>query len=131
MNELNWTLIMGVGVVAMIGAFVFFMRRQVNQNAVLIDEDEFLKNLRKGQLIDLRKLEDYEAGHINGARHIAFARLNKSFGKLRADQPVYLYCENGKKCKRASLLLTSRGYSDVYCLAGGIGSWTKPLKTKK
>jgi len=131
MSEINWEVIIPVSIVLMLATFFIFFRGQVNKSAVLIDEEEFSKNLRKGQLIDLRKKDEYEAGHINGARHIPMATLNRSLGKIRKDLPVYLYCANEKVSKRATLLLASKGYDVVFCLKGGIGSWTKPLKTKK
>ena len=131
MSGLNWEMIIPIVIIVILATFFAFFRGQINKNAVLIDEEELSKNLRKGQLIDLRKKDEYEAGHINGARHIPFATLNRSLGKIRKDLPVYLYCDNEKVSKRAALLLASKGYNLVFCLKGGIGNWTKPLKTKK
>lgn len=93
--------------------------------------EEFKKNMRKGQLIDVRNRSEYEAGHINGARHIPFAVLAHQYSKLRSDRPIYLYCNNGKLSRRAGLYLWAREFTDLYILEKGLKSWTDPLKKKK
>ena len=61
--------------------------------------------------------------------------LTRNPGKLRRDLPIYLYCEKGKVCKRAALVLYGKGYENIYQLEGGLTKldWTikrKQLKNK-
>jgi len=121
-----------LSVIVGLAVFAFFyMRREMNRNVNYLNEEEFLKGMRKGQLIDIRKKDAYSEGHINGARHIPIVQLMRNYNRLRMDQPVYLVCPNGKMCRRASSMLVSKGFSQVYSLEGGIEAWTKPLKSKK
>ena len=110
--------------------FIIYMRRTINQNVNYLDEEDFTSNMRKGQLIDVRKKEAFDEGHINGSRNIPIAQLTRNYNRLRLDQPVYLVCNNGKMSRRASAVLTSKDFK-VYTLEGGIETWSKPLRSKK
>lgn len=130
---MNWSLII-VAILLGIALGLWIMLRRESKKAVtLLSEKEFVENMRKGQLVDLRKKEEFDAGHINGARNIPFVNLTRNPGKLRCDLPIYLYCEKGKVCKRAALVLYGKGYENIYQLQGGLTNWTGPLKktTKK
>ena len=104
------------------------MRRESKKAVVNLSEKEFIENMRKGQLVDLRKKEEFEEGHINGARNIPFVMLTRNPGRLRKDLPIYLYCEKGKVSKRAALVLYGKGYEQIYQLDGGLVNWNGPLK---
>ncbi|MEE0880507.1 MAG: rhodanese-like domain-containing protein, partial [Turicibacter sp.] len=113
---------------------LFIMLRRESKKAVInLPEKEFVENMRKGQLVDLRNKQEFEEGHINGARNIPFAMLTRNPGKLRRDLPIYLYCEKGNVSKRAALVLYGKGYENIYQLEGGLTKWTGSLKksTKK
>src|SRR5690625_126820 len=68
----------------------FYRRRKA---AVAVTNEEFQQNLRKVQLIDVRERDDYNAGHILGARNIPIFELRQRHVELRKDQPIYLYEE--------------------------------------
>ncbi len=80
----------------------------------------FKKHMRKGQLIDIRKKDSYEAGHIKGARHFSKAYLkNKKQTLVPHDQDLYLYCDNGKKSFRLARQLLTHYDKNIYVLQGG------------
>jgi rhodanese-related sulfurtransferase len=84
-----------------------------------IKEEDFLKNMRKGQLIDIRKKEEFEKDKIKGARHFKVGKLTGKFSPLRKDLPIFLYCKNGSKSKRVAKKLSKAGYKTIYILEGG------------
>lgn len=84
-----------------------------------INEKDFRNNMRKGQLIDIRKKEAYEEGKIKGARNFQAKELTHKYTKVRKDLSVYLYCTNGRKSKRVAKKLVKNNFSDVYILEGG------------
>lgn len=130
---MNWTLII-IAVILGIALGLFIMLRRESKKAVInLSEKEFTENMRKGQLVDLRNKQEFEEGHINGARNIPFAMLTRNPGKLRRDLPIYLYCQKGNVSKRAALVLYGKGYENIYQLEGGLTNWTGSLKksTKK
>jgi len=128
---MNWGTIITMILLGLAIALLVIMRREAKKSVTVLSEKEFIDNMRKGQLIDLRKKEDFEDGHINGARNIPSATLSRSIGKIRPDLPVYFYCEKGKRSKRAAFLLKSKGFDSIYQLDGGIENWSGSLKSKK
>lgn len=128
---MNWVEIIIIVILATALGLVMSLWREVRKCITPLSEEEFTLNMRKGQLIDLRKKDAFESGHINGARNIPLGVLRRSIGKIRKDQPVYLYCEKGRTCKRAAFVFKAKGYSNVYQLEGGLQNWSGGLKVKK
>ena len=125
---MDWRLLIIAIILGIILGLFIMMRREWKKAVVNLSEKEFVENMRKGQLVDLRKKEEFDQGHINGARNIPFVMLTRNPGKLRRDLPIYLYCEKGKIRKRAALVLYGKGYENIYQLEGGLTNWTGPLK---
>ena len=125
---MDWRLLIIAIILGIILGLFIMMRRESKKAVVNLSEKEFVENMRKGQLVDLRKKEEFDQGHINGARNIPFVMLTRNPGKLRRDLPIYLYCEKGKICKSAALVLYGKGYENIYQLEGGLTNWTGPLK---
>src|SRR3954449_6133079 len=59
-----------------------------------IGRDELIARLRKGEvvLVDVRPAEEFEAGHIEGARSIPIDELDERLAELPADREVVAYC---------------------------------------
>ena len=126
---MNWmTLVLMLVLGALIGLLIA-NRRLTKKNVVRLGEEEFAANMRKGQLIDMRPAAEFEKGYINGARNIPSPILVKNTGKIRKDQPVYLYDAKGKNSTTINYL-KSKGIEEIYYLDGGLEKWTQPLRTK-
>ncbi|SLL32702.1 Rhodanese-like protein [Mycobacteroides abscessus subsp. abscessus] len=96
-----------------------------------VSQDEFRQGYRKAQLIDVREPNEYEAGHVLGARNIPLSQLKMRKSEIRSDKPVYLYCQNGMRSGRAAQFLHRKGYKDLTQLEGGFKKWTGRIKAKK
>lgn len=59
-----------------------------------IGREELLERLSSGDvvLVDVRPREEYAAGHIEGARSIPIAELERRLAELPADREVVAYC---------------------------------------
>jgi rhodanese-related sulfurtransferase len=59
-----------------------------------IGRDELIARLRDGDvvLIDVRPREEFEAGHIQGARSIPLEELQDRLAELPADREIVAYC---------------------------------------
>lgn len=124
----TWMIILLVAVVLIL---LFLLNGYMNMRKVTsLPEDEFKKNLRKVQLIDLREKEKYEYGHIMGARNLPMMNFSMKMNSLRKDQPIYLYDQNGRLSIRAAKMLRKNGYTDIYMLKNGINKWTGKIKSK-
>jgi rhodanese-related sulfurtransferase len=124
---LEWIIAIVVGIlVYFILTKVIFKPRYLKT----LTEDEFKENLRKVQLIDVREPQEYENGHILGARNIPLSQLKMRLIELRKDKPVYLYCASSVRSTRAAALLKRHGYTSLSHLQGGFKKWTGKVKAK-
>lgn len=116
----DWTSIL-IAIVLGLGLGWLMTRNKNNDftNIHVITKEEFIKNMRRGQLVDMRKADVFETDKIKGARNFKPSVLNSKYSKLRKDLPVYLYCDNGKKSKRTAKKLIKNEYKAVYVLEGG------------
>src|SRR5690606_1970261 len=122
-------LLIVLGAIIAYGIFTFFYQRKI---VTVLTEEQFREGYRKAQLIDVREPNEYDGGHILGARNIPLTQLKQRLTELRKDQPIYLYCQSGSRAGRAALILNKNGYKDLYQLQGGFKKWTgKIKKTKK
>ncbi|MBO1626575.1 rhodanese-like domain-containing protein [Bacillus cereus] len=124
----NLIIILAV-VLAFIGysVWMFFYQKKLIKT---LSEEEFRAGYRKAQLIDIREADEFNAGHILGARNIPLSQIRMRYKELRKDQPVYLYCQSGFRTGRAAQYLKKQGYKDFYQLQGGFKSWTGRIKKK-
>ncbi len=126
MDTIYILLILIVATLAYIG-FNWFQQRKILKT---LTEEQFREGYRKAQLIDVREPNEYEAGHILGARNIPLSQLKMRMKELRPDKPVYLYCQSGSRSARAAQFLYKKGYKDLSHLQGGFKKWTGRIKTK-
>ena len=73
-------------------------------------------------LLDVRELDEYEAGH---ARHAAFHPLGtipEIWSSLPADRPVLCICRSGVRSAEATAFLRDQGL-DAVNLEGGMQAW--------
>lgn len=94
--------------------------RQISQ-----DEARYMMERDDGHIIiDVRRQDEYDAGHIPGAILIP----NESIGTERPkqladlDQILLVYCRSGNRSKQAAQKLVDMGYTNVYEF-GGITTW--------
>jgi len=114
-----WQLALAIVIGLSIG-LLLSRNKNVNYDSIFtIKEEDFLKNMRKGQLIDIRKKEDFDKDKIKGARNFKVGKLTGKYTPLRKDLPVFLYCKNGKKSKRAAKKLSKASYQTIYILEDG------------
>ncbi|OGI03172.1 MAG: rhodanese [Candidatus Melainabacteria bacterium GWF2_37_15] len=76
------------------------------------------------QVIDVRKAELYEKGHIPTAISIPGDRLESSLSKLSKDKinVVYCYTQQCHLAAKSAIILASNGYP-VIELEGGFAEW--------
>jgi rhodanese-related sulfurtransferase/predicted transcriptional regulator len=69
-------------------------REYLGDDVDAIGRDELIARLRNGDivLVDVRPSEEYEAGHIEGARSIPIDELQDRLAELPADREVVAYC---------------------------------------
>lgn len=100
-------------------ALAFFLTRSTNR----VSGEEARQLVAQGAtLLDVRTPAEFGSHHIDGARNIPVADLQKRVAELGdTSKPVVVYCRSGARSGRASSVLKSRGY-DVHDL-GPISRW--------
>lgn len=73
-------------------------------------------------VVDVREPEEYEAGHVPGARLIPLGELAERADELPRNQRVHLICASGNRSLQAARWLSSAGY-DAVSVAGGTKAW--------
>ena len=116
-----------IGLVILIGFTIFRYFRQRKFLKVLTEE-EFREGYRKAQLIDVREPQEFEKGHILGARNIPITQMKQRLIEMRKDKPVYLYCQGNSRSARAAQLLHKNKYENINQLQGGFKKWTGRIK---
>ncbi|HIS29648.1 MAG TPA: rhodanese-like domain-containing protein [Candidatus Avamphibacillus intestinigallinarum] len=111
---------------------IYTIYRTIKQRKYIhiLTEDEFKKGYRKAQLIDVREPQEFENGHILGARNIPVTQMKQRLVEIRPDKEVYLYCQGSTRSNRAAELLHKKGYHHLYQLKGGFKKWNGKIKTK-
>lgn len=81
-------------------------------------------------VVDVRRQDEYDSGHIPGAILIP----NESIGCDSPealpdyDQIILIYCRSGNRSKQAAEKLAAMGYTRIYEF-GGINTWTGEIVT--
>ncbi len=77
-------------------------------------------------LLDVRRRDEYLAGHIKGARWVAPDSPAASvLTPSTADRAIVAYCSVGWRSSRLVERLRAAGHTDVSNLAGGLFEWTE------
>jgi len=126
MDTLYFILILVVAIIAYSVITWLYQRKIVKT----LNEQQFREGYRKAQLIDVREPNEYEAGHILGARNIPLSQFKMRMKEIRPDKPVYLYCQSGMRSGRAAQTLYRKGYKDLSHLEGGFKKWSGKIKVK-
>ena len=83
-------------------------------------------------IVDVRRQDEYDSGHIPGAILIH----NESIGTEKPkelpdlDQVILIYCRSGRRSKEASQKLADMGYTHIYEF-GGIIDWSGEVVTSE
>lgn len=75
-------------------------------------------------VLDVRRADEFDAGHLPEAQNIAHTRLLTRLDELSKDRPIYVHCRTSNRSAYASGLLDSKGYN-VTLLVDGYEAWAE------
>ncbi len=123
-------------VIALAGVVIFITHMENSNNNILsaistfsdLPATEFNQAISSGQyqLIDVRTLAEYKAGHIKGAKEEDFYQteaFSKYLDTLDKNGKYLIYCHTGKRSGLTLGLMQQKGFTTVYDLAGGYSAW--------
>lgn len=75
-------------------------------------------------LLDVRTLQEYQAGHIPNSQNIPLQELGRVSAAVSGkDTPLFVYCYSGARSRQAVGELRRMGYQNVKNI-GGIAAYT-------
>ena len=82
------------------------------------DVDVIKAKVQKGEvvLIDVREKNEWDEGHVLGAKLLSLSKISKGATKAEIesvvgkDKVVYLHCKAGSRCMKAAEILEKQGF---------------------
>ena len=78
-------------------------------------------------ILDVREIHEYVAGHIPSAQNFPLSTLGVDISKLDKDQKYYVICQAGGRSAKAYDFLDTQGF-DVINVEGGMNNWPGEIK---
>ncbi len=75
-------------------------------------------------VLDVRSVEEYESGHIEGSINIYTGLLGQNIDKIPMDKPIAVICKSGTRSGFGCSILKRNGVENIYNIMGGMTSWS-------
>jgi rhodanese-related sulfurtransferase len=94
-----------------------------------VTPEQFSQRLNSGQyiLLDIRTLDEYNTGHIKGAKQIDYyqtQQFSDYLDSLDKNAKYLIYCRTGHRSSAALKIMQEKSFTNVIDLSGGITAWT-------
>lgn len=90
--------------------------KPVDVNEMMINGDSFF-------LLDNRRADEFEAGHIDGAVNIPLEEMMSRLDEIDPSSKIVVYCRSGVRGLIGALALRLNGYESVVNMSGGFLGW--------
>jgi rhodanese-related sulfurtransferase len=116
-------------IILIVGGSVYFMDNLSSQATFVdITPAQFSQDLKSGgfTLIDVRTLDEYNAGHIKNAQQSDYYQtqaFTSFLGSLDKKGKYLIYCRTGKRSSLVMQMMRDMGFVSVSDLAGGYNAW--------
>jgi hydroxyacylglutathione hydrolase len=97
--------------------------QQTSQASVEQLHDLMLEDRSGVQVLDVRRASEWQAGHVEHARHKPLDSLTSALSDLDKSKPVAVYCKGGYRSAIAASLLQRAGFEQVMNVTGGFDAW--------
>lgn len=76
------------------------------------------------QILDVRSPDEWENGHIPGAKHFFVPDLCQHLDEFDRKKPVVAYCDSGYRASLATSILKREGFEKIFNVPGSWQAWT-------
>ena len=84
---------------------------------------DLFQNINLSTVLDVRTVQEFDRGHIEGAINIPVDELQDRLEELDRSDDILVYCKSGIRSSQAMKILAENGFSMVYNMLGGIEAW--------
>ena len=98
----------------------------------MVSVDELMHERGSGEpvVLDVRSDDEYEDGHIDGAKHFFLPRIIRGeLPEIDRDTEITIVCGTGYRSMIAAALLENAGYERVRDLDGGMEAWNEAVRS--
>ncbi len=92
-------------------------------NLVELAEAKVLSNDSTVQVVDLRGVAEFNAGHIKDAENVFVGTLPNNLDKISKDKKVMIHCQGGDRAAIAYSILAKNGFKNIVNYSGGMNEW--------
>jgi len=110
----------------LVALVVVYEMRMRTESLRSVSPQELIRLMNQGALVlDLRPAEQYDAGHLNGARPMSSEQILSAGDTLKKhkEKTVVVYDDSGSLGGAAVRQLTAQGFTRVFSLRGGLAGW--------
>ncbi len=102
-----------------------------NYPVISVEElDKWIKESKNIKIIDVRNPSEFANGSIEGAINIPLPDLRYRYEELPKDIPLILVCGIGPRGSISASILETKGFDNMYILAGGMTAWNNFKSSK-
>ena len=76
------------------------------------------------QLLDVRRLNEYNSGHAPGFVNVPLSHLEDELAKFDSSRPIAVMCQGGYRSSAGTSILAKHGFKTVYNVVGGFSAWS-------
>lgn len=106
------------------------MNGDASTTGLTITAEQLQKRLAGGEkliIIDVREPDEWEQGHIPGARLIPLGQIGSRSNELDPGQEIILVCRSGNRSGQAQRVLEGKGFRRTVNMVGGMLRWNGPV----
>jgi rhodanese-related sulfurtransferase len=117
---------LATGTALAVALIVVYEMRARAESQFSVSPQQLIRLMNQGALVlDLRPAEQYQAGHLTGARQMSGEALLSAGDTLKKhkEKPVVVYDDNGSVSTSAVRQLAAQGFTRAFTLRGGLAAW--------
>jgi NADPH-dependent 2,4-dienoyl-CoA reductase/sulfur reductase-like enzyme/rhodanese-related sulfurtransferase len=88
----------------------------------VVTAEQFFENLKgnpNAYVLDVRNIDEYESGHIEGSVNIPLPILRDKLQEIPKDKDIYVHCRVGYRGHLGARILLQNGFNRVWNITGG------------
>lgn len=90
-----------------------------------ISPEDFVSNRPNGQVLDVRKPSEYDAGHVEDAQLLTLDYMLQHLEEVNKETPYLIHCKGGYRSVIAWSILRSKGFSQLTDIRKGFDGMLK------